>query len=130
VPSVHVHDETVAGSQSEGFDLEFFSSRIAARELIARRVEEEVRHYNLQQGEVFAGLVQPDDTEKLLNGYKMKAPRRIDASAQVERALQAFERNGFFLLVGDKQVENLDDEIELGLKTSVSFVKLVPLQGG
>ncbi|MBW3637900.1 MAG: hypothetical protein KY445_15765 [Armatimonadetes bacterium] len=130
MPSVQIHDETITGSQTEGFDLEFFSSRITARELIARRVEEEVRHYNLKQGEVFAGLVQPDDTEKLLNGYKMKSPRRIDAAAQVEKALQAFERNGFFLLVGDKQVENLDEEIELGLKTMVSFVKLVPLVGG
>ncbi len=130
MPQVHVYDETIAGSQSEGFDLEFLTARISARELIARRVEEEVRHFNLQQSEIFRGLVQPDDTERLLNGYKMKLKRRIDAAVQVERALQAFERNSFFLLVGDRQIENLDEEIELGLKTSVSFVKLLPLQGG
>jgi hypothetical protein len=89
-----------------------------------------VRHYNLRQGETFAGLVQPDDTERLLTATEMKTPRRIDAAVQIERALQAFERNGFFVLVGDKQVENLNDEIELGFKTSISFVKLVPLVGG
>ncbi len=130
MPQVHVLDETLSGAQSDGFDLEFLTSRVSARELIARRVEEEVRHFNLQSSEIFHGLVQPEDTQRLLDGYKLKILRRIDAAVQVERAYQAFERNGFFLLVDDRQIENLDDEIELGIKTSVSFVKLVPLVGG
>ena len=130
MPQIHIRDETVSGAQSEGFDLEFSTARISARELIARRVEEEVRHFNLQQSVVFEGLVQPDDSEKLLSGYLMKIKRRIDPTIQVERALMAFERNGFFLIVDEKQIEDLDDEIEIGLKTEVSFVKLLPLQGG
>ena len=43
---------------------------------------------------------------------------------------QAFTRNGFFVLVGDRQVESLDEELELKVDTDVSFVKLVPLVGG
>ena len=67
----------------------------------------------------------------MLNGEKLpQAPRRVDWEAQFARACEAFERNGFFVLVDDRQVEALDDEIELKLDTVVSFVKLVPLVGG
>jgi hypothetical protein len=74
--------------------------------------------------------VQPSDSERLLNGYKLRTPRRIEARPQVERALNAFTRNGFFLLVNDRQIENMDEEIAIGLNTQVAFVKLVPLVGG
>ncbi len=46
------------------------------------------------------------------------------------RALEAFDRNGFFVLVGDKQAGSLDQEFEVKVATEVSFVKLVPLVGG
>ena len=46
------------------------------------------------------------------------------------KALEAFGRNGFFVLVGDKQAVSLDEEFEVKVDTEVSFVKLVPLVGG
>jgi hypothetical protein len=58
------------------------------------------------------------------------APGEIDWEAQRDVALDAFAANGFFVLVGDRQVESLDERIRIGLGTEVSFVKLVPLVGG
>lgn len=130
MPKVSVCDENLTGSKSDALDLEFPVGTITLRELIASRVEEEVRRFNAQNSEIFRGLVQPTDSEKLLNGYKIRSPRRIEPEVQVEHALDAFGRNGFFVLVNDQQVENLDDTIEIGLNTQVSFVKLVPLVGG
>jgi len=46
------------------------------------------------------------------------------------RALEAFSRNGFFLLVDDKQVTELDTKVELSEVSIVQFIKLVPLVGG
>ena len=46
------------------------------------------------------------------------------------QALHAFENNGFFLLVNDRQVESLDEEIWLGEGATASFLKLTPLVGG
>ena len=125
-----IHDETVSGVKSCALELELPGGTIRARELIASRVEEEVRRFNAQATEVFHGLVQPSGSERLLNGYKLRTPRRIQPRPQVERALNAFTRNGFFLLVNDRQIENLDEEIAIGLNTQVAFVKLVPLVGG
>jgi hypothetical protein len=44
--------------------------------------------------------------------------------------MTGFEKNGFFVLVGDKQAESLDQEFDVKVDTEVSFVKLVPLVGG
>ena len=79
---------------------------------------------------VHDGLVEPSDAEKTLNGFKLRKRRKIDWEEQFARALDAFGRNGFFILVGDRQAERLDEELVVSGDTEVSFVKLVPLVGG
>jgi len=127
---VTVVDETTAGERRGSWGLEIAEERLALREVIRRRVFQEVAEYNASAHEVFRGLVQPTDAERLLNGYRMRTPRRIDAERQCALALDAFARNGFVVLVGDRQVEELDDEVDLPLGTEVVFLKLVPLVGG
>lgn len=73
----------------------------------------------------------PTEAETTLNGIKVKPKKHlIDAKKQVEVAIEAFSRNGFFVLVDDKQFEHLEDEIIVEKTTSISFVKLTPLVGG
>ncbi|PYC69787.1 hypothetical protein C7C46_27885 [Streptomyces tateyamensis] len=123
-------DETTSGQRSDGWGLEIAEERLTVRELIRRRVFQEVAEYNARTPEVFQGLVQPQDTERVLNGYALRTPRRIDPEAQSELALQAFAGNGFLVLVGDRQVVDPDQEVDLVLGTVVTFLKLVPLVGG
>ncbi len=65
-----------------------------------------------------------------LNGYRLPRTRRLDWEAQAATAIRAFERNGFFVFVGDRQVDDLDQELTLADSDVVSFVRLVPLVGG
>ncbi|MFI6155970.1 hypothetical protein ACIBCA_25180 [Kitasatospora sp. NPDC051170] len=123
-------DETTAGDRSDGWGLEILEERLTVRELIRRRVFQEVAEFNAKAPQVFQGLVQPHDTERVLNGYALRTPRRIDPEAQTELALRAFAGNGFLVLVGDRQVTDAEEEVELGLGTEVTFLKLVPLVGG
>lgn len=123
-------DETTSGSRSDGWGLEIAEERLTVRELIRRRVFQEVAEYNARTPEVFQGLVQPQDAERVLNGYAMRTARRIDPEAQTELALKAFAGNGFLVLVGDRQVTDPDEEIELALGTEITFLKLVALVGG
>jgi hypothetical protein len=60
----------------------------------------------------------------------MRTPRRVDPDEQYERAIRAFERNGFVVLVDDRQIEDLDAEVDLRMGTEITFLKLVPLVGG
>jgi hypothetical protein len=131
-----VHDESLHGTKSNALTLAFLTERITVRELIRERVYEEVRQYNAARPEFFHGLVQPTDAEQTLNGYRVREKtagerrKAIDWEAQYARAIEAFTRNGFFVLVDDRQVDSLDDVIEVRPGTQVSFVKLVPLVGG
>ena len=75
-------------------------------------------------------LVQPNDAERTLNGFKFHKPRFVDSVEQYEKAIEAFKSNGFIVLVDDYQMESLDTEIALQPETSVTFLKLVPLVGG
>ncbi|GAA3792821.1 hypothetical protein GCM10023083_30310 [Streptomyces phyllanthi] len=123
-------DETTSGGRGAGWELEVAEERLTLRELVRRRVFQEVAEYNARTPEVFHGLVQPVDAERVLNGYALRTRRRIDPEAQTELALAAFAGNGFLVLVGDRQITGLDEEIDLALGTEVVFLKLVPLVGG
>lgn len=125
-----VHDEGASGTRTNSVTLSFPSERLTVRELIRERIYQEVQDYNLEQTEYFNGLVEPTDAEKTLNGFKLRKKRKIDWEEQFARALDGFQRNGFFILVGDRQAEDLDEVLEVNGETEVSFVKLVPLVGG
>lgn len=125
-----IHDETASGQKTNTFTLDCLTERMTVRELIRARIYQEVQDYNQKEPEYFRGLVEPTNAERVLNGYRLRARRKIDWQEQFERSLQAFERNGFFVIVGNKQAESLDQQFDVHVDTEVSFVKLVPLVGG
>ncbi|GIH81374.1 hypothetical protein [Planobispora longispora] len=128
--SVIFRDETMTGRALEEFSLPDLPERISARELVRLRVREEVARHNAAPSHHFRGLVKPTDAEAELNGYRLRTARRLDWERQADAAEAAFARNGFLLLVGDRQIEDLDAGIDLTVDPVVSFVKLVPLVGG
>jgi hypothetical protein len=125
-----IHDEGTSGGRIRSFKLHLAVERITVRDLIERRVTQEVEEHNRAQPEYFQGLVQPTDAERELNGYRLRKKRMLDAAEQRARAVEAFERSGFFVLVDDRQLERLDDEFVVRPETEVRFVKLLPLVGG
>lgn len=112
------------------FTLDFPSKFVTPREIIRERVFCEVKDYNEKTPEVFNGLVQPTGAERVLNGFRMREKKKIDAQEQYKRAIEAFERNGFIMLVDDLQIETLDEQIEIEPEMEITFLKLVPLVGG
>ena len=126
-----IQDETAAGGVLHRLELEIAQEMLTVRDLIARRVQQEVDAYNARQPEVYQGLVQPSDSEKVLNGFRMrKAAKQIDAEEQLYKALEGFQQNSYFVLVNDRQVETLDEQVWLGAGATASFIKLTPLVGG
>ena len=101
-------DEMTGGERVPGWVMEVFEERLELRELIRRRVYQEVAEHNAAQ----------------------TGTQRVDPQRQFDQALTAFARNGFVVLVGDRQVEELDDVVDLHRDTEVTFLKLVPLVGG
>ena len=125
-----IHDESATGETLLELTLKVSAERITVRNLIRQRVWHEVEEYNRRKPDTFRGLVQPTDSERTLNGYRLKQPRAIDAATQLAKALDAFQGNQIIMFVDDRQVESLDEEITLRPNTRVSFLRLTPLVGG
>jgi len=128
--AVTITDQTGDGRVAARLTLDSVAGRITLRDLVRTRVREEVARYNARQGSVFAGLVMPDGATPARGGYRMPRPRRIDWEEQARQAVKAFERNGFFVLVDDRQVTELDEELMLTADSDIRFIRLVQLAGG
>lgn len=131
--TVNVLDETTARPQSvPALTLDFETETVTVRELIRRRVYDEVTEYNAGSQERFRGLVVPEGTERALNSPTPPRPHRINWEQQYARAVEAFARSAVIILVGDRQAETLDESVmlRLGQALDVTFIKLVPLVGG
>jgi len=155
-----IRDERPGEAAEPVLTLQMSAPTITARDLIAARVrleaerlEEEcargdgealIRH--AAAGAAMRGfLVVPSEPERQLNGDRgaygpgtralglpgeSGAPPRICAEAMVETALAAFRAGRFFLIVGERQVEGLDEALDLSRTADVTFLKITPLQGG
>ena len=124
------HSDPTTGHADGGLVLDFLTEHVTVREIIRSRVYQEVEDYNRRRPEHFRGLVEPTDAEKTLNGYKLRTPREIDWNRQFKAACEAYERNGFLVLIDDTQAGELDDEVTLRAGSGVTFLRMVPLVGG
>ncbi|MFC6997800.1 hypothetical protein [Rufibacter roseus] len=125
-----IKDETFPGKVLHQMELALQNELVTVEDIIEARVNKEVEEYNKKLPQYYNGLVQPTDSEAMLNGYKLKERKKIDPEKQVYVALDAFLNNGYFVLVDNKQSESLDEEVLLNGSTTVSFLKLTPLVGG
>jgi hypothetical protein len=119
---VVVRDETMAGRAIDEWVLPDLPDQITARELVRLRVREEVARFNAsrQPRGTFGGLVRPAEP----------ARSRVDWVEQADVACAAFGSNAFVVIAGDRQIEDLDEVIDLRRAHAVSFIRLTPLVGG
>lgn len=125
-----IRDESLTGKIAREFQLELETSTLTVRELICKRIYEEVKEFNSNRSVPFVGLVQPRAEELLLNPAAGSKLKMKDAEKEAQIALKAFDKNGFFLLIDNKQCSDADEEVSLKQDSTVSFVKLTPLVGG
>ncbi|MEU5835764.1 hypothetical protein ABZ820_19090 [Streptomyces diacarni] len=126
-------DESTSQGRFAALVLDVEEERVSVRELIRRRVFQEVAEYHAGEAAgPFRGLVRPTADEAVLNGSRgpSRPPHRIDPERQFDAAVRAFERNGFLLLTQERQLTRLDEEIDLVAGSEITFLKLVPLVGG
>jgi hypothetical protein len=103
--AILVRDEIVGGHRETAtIELRGVPTVLTLRELITLRVREEMT--------------------------RRDGPSNRLWEREAEVTCRAFQRNGFFVLVGGKQVRELDDLVDLSDDPEVAFVRLVPLAGG
>ena len=65
-----------------------------------------------------------------MDADKMKDRKKVDGEKQYLVVLDAFSKNGYFVLIDSIQAESLEQMVVINDETEVSFVKLTPLVGG
>ena len=120
--------ETTAGERCSAGAFQFDATTLTLRELIRVFVQEEVKRFNEAGSEIFRGLVQPDPSERILNGVRERPV--LDWEKQFAKAITAFKGNGFVVLLDDRQIDDLDETVHLTEQSKLTFLKLVPLMGG
>jgi len=128
--TLSLRDENFSGNVLNEVLVNFQSENVSVKDIIEARVQAEVNAYNKRLPEYYHGLIEPTDAEKTLNGYKLRTKKPIDGEKQVYVALDAFQKNGFFVLVDNQQCASLEQTVLLRQDTQISFVKLTPLVGG
>ena len=133
--TITVIDEFPSGGDAARFELEFPAETVTARELIRSRVYQEVDDYNrrVRSGTApdYRGLVTPEEAGAPAARAGRQPPKReIDWKKQFDTACDAFQKNQIIVLVGERQVEGLDEVITLTRGLEVTFLKLTPLVGG
>jgi hypothetical protein len=126
--TLSVLDETTAGESRSAGTFQFETASLALREIIRLRVQQEVARFNEADYEVFQGLVQPEESERILNGVRTRP--ELDWQRQYTRAIAAFKGNGFLVLLDDRQIMDLDETLHLTAQSKITFLRLVPLVGG
>ncbi|MBO9489789.1 hypothetical protein J7384_05390 [Endozoicomonas sp. G2_1] len=129
ITKIQIKDENGFGQVYQELELSFDRIQITVKDLIVERVYQEVVQYNEKQQSSRHSLVKPKTLETTLNGSPKKK-HQVDPEKQIEIAFNAFESNGFFILIDDMQAESLDQTIKITANTSISFIKLTQLVGG
>jgi hypothetical protein len=127
--ALKIVDQTLGIHPPVTRELRLVSERITLRELLKRRIDEEVAELNAGGGDEIKLLVAPMEQESRLNGEK-PTRRTVDPERQLAAAVEAFERRRIVIIVDSRQVLDLDQAIVVTPDTEVRFLKLVPLVGG
>jgi hypothetical protein len=128
--TIRMFDAPLHGERSAAGGISLDAGPATLRDLIRGRLQQEVERYNKALPETFQGLVQPDESEQVLNGFRMKTKRPLNCEVQCRRAYASFQKNGFLVLVDGRQVTELDSRLDLQEHSEIDFIKVVPLVGG
>jgi hypothetical protein len=145
--TIIARDETLTGRLCSTHVLELPGERMTIRELIRERVYQEVQDFNTGRGNrSLPGLVPaadafPSDDAAPPGSCSGDAPPArgttpsptsapLDWRLEFDKAVAAFTRNAFLILIDQRQATNLDEEVELNPATQISFVRLTLLVGG
>lgn len=122
------------GQPEQGsFELHLMAERLTARELICRRVAEEIklineRGPNRECARAFLVQVEPGPVEQQLN--LPKYGQTLSEEAEFTKALRGFGARSYVMLFNDRQVDSLDEELTVTENSKLIFLRMVPLVGG
>ena len=131
-----VNDEFWGGALPVG-RIDFTRPTITVRELIHERVRLELKRAAERRGSGANVAITPEEAR--LNLAERPSPLAAamfddgyapGAKGKASTAEQAFVQGRYFLLLDDRQADDLDEVIDLAATSQATFLILTPLKGG
>lgn len=143
---VEIRNRIVGGDPAQpqlpAVALTLLHQRITVRQLIAQAVEEQIAEMVLHQQADIARAeralarqyLTPEEIDAQAQTGQIMMPKLPDDSIsvanQVQKALRAFQKGAFIIIVDGYQPADLDEELELTATSKITFLRLTPLVGG
>lgn len=134
-------DEHFGKGRDDPFELHLASEQVTARELIAKRISDEIALLEVETNKQrqahnrtrsFLIRFDPGSPEAQLNAplQQNRKLARYNREDEVAAAIAGFETNKFVMLFDDQQVDDLDAPLAVTPQSELIFLRLVPLIGG
>jgi hypothetical protein len=127
VQELLLRDVSRAGHELSRAHLTDLPGRMPLRDLVRRRVHEEVATYNADPGPIYRGLVAPADAVRYSDGFRMRIPRPLDADRFVTAVEEAVAAGLVRFRVGDTETADLDAEVATAEHDEVTTVLERPI---
>lgn len=150
---LHIYDEIITNkAPTFAMSLPLATVQTTARNVLKARIQQDCeqknweheQNYEAEKARLLAKqgrkIVELTEHEKLLNGEKMpkffeialNKMKPLDWQTEFDKAVKAFDSNGFILLIDDEQILDLDAPLQIKVDNTskLTFLQLIPLQGG
>lgn len=150
---LRIYDEIITQQRpTYAFSLDFATATTTAKDVLKQRIRQDCERINLEKNKDFQAklaqitadkksqLSQLTEQEVVLNGEKagnffrigIEKQSNLDWQIEFDKAVKAFSENGFLLFIDDEQIMDLEQKVEIKADNTskMTFIRLIPLQGG
>ena len=104
-----------------GAHVEGLPDTASVRAIVQTRIRAEVAAYNADPGPMFTGMVQPSDSVRHSAGYRMRAPRPLDADRSIAAVEEAVAAGMLAFHLDDRPI-GFDEDIEVAAHEEIVAV--------
>ena len=122
-----IREKSASDAITVVFSASFPFEKISVRDLITEKVKQEITQRQTQS------KITLTEKERKLNakqGHIEVSGRQLDLDSEIQKALDGFRRNAFFVIIDGEQYTDLERELIWHKKLEVTFLRLIPLVGG
>ena len=123
--TICIKDQSLQEAQQPWY-LEIIEEQITLREIIRRRLYQEISEYQAKKRSQLPCFLIP--TRSCQTATELLP--LFDWQRYSEQVIHAFEKRSYIVLVDNQQITYLDAPITLHIQSTVTFLKLMPLIGG
>ncbi len=98
--------------------------------MIAEKVRAEIARAAAEQTMPLSTRYLVEEDLAMVRGGAMPYAPRVRPEHEIERALDAFRRGRYFVIVDGERVDDLDTVLTLQPRTTIHFLRVLPLVGG